>query len=248
WTVVGLFLHATRCGLLDLSWEILCPNCRSSRAPLTKSLQQFKHTAHCDVCQIQFDGDFDKSVELKFSVHSSVRSRDEQTFCLAGPGGKPHIISQLLLAPGETRAWKIPATKHSLRLRSPHVKETKPLTRDDIPRPRGRVSVVCDSNEFSIRKEKGELSSVYAINPNSHPVLLCLEQIEWTDDILTAARVTNWQEFRDLFATEVISPTEQVTVGAQVVLFTDLCGSTSLYHSMGDAPAYALVRDHFSVL
>ena len=68
------------------------------------------------------------------------------------------------------------------------------------------------------------------------------------DEILTAARVTNWQEFRDLFAAEVISPTEQVVVGSQVVLFTDLRGSTALYSNIGDAPAYALVRDHFKIL
>jgi len=35
WEVFRLFLHATRAGLLDLSWEILCPNCRTSREPLT---------------------------------------------------------------------------------------------------------------------------------------------------------------------------------------------------------------------
>lgn len=34
WEVVTLFLHATRSGLLDLSWEILCPNCRASRTPV----------------------------------------------------------------------------------------------------------------------------------------------------------------------------------------------------------------------
>jgi class 3 adenylate cyclase len=39
-----------------------------------------------------------------------------------------------------------------------------------------------------------------------------------------------------------------VTVGAQVVLFTDLRGSTALYSAVGDAPAYALVRDHFKIL
>jgi class 3 adenylate cyclase len=85
-------------------------------------------------------------------------------------------------------------------------------------------------------------------NPNAFPVLLALERIGWSDDILTAARVTNWQDFRDLFASEVISPTEQITVGSQVVLFTDLRGSTAMYRGLGDAPAYALVRDHFSVL
>ena len=46
----------------------------------------------------------------------------------------------------------------------------------------------------------------------------------------------------------MISPNEEVTVGAQVVLFTDLRGSTAMYHGLGDAPAYARVRDHFVVL
>lgn len=46
----------------------------------------------------------------------------------------------------------------------------------------------------------------------------------------------------------MISPSEEVTVGAQVVLFTDLRGSTAMYHDLGDAPAYARVRDHFAVL
>ena len=78
--------------------------------------------------------------------------------------------------------------------------------------------------------------------------MLSLDQIGWSDDILTAARVTNWQEFRDLFSSEVISPDEEITVGSQVILFTDLRGSTAIYRGIGDAPAYALVRDHFAVL
>jgi class 3 adenylate cyclase len=78
--------------------------------------------------------------------------------------------------------------------------------------------------------------------------LLSLDQVGWGDDILTAARVTNWQEFRDLFSNEVISPDEDITVGSQVVLFTDLRGSTAMYRRIGDAPAYALVRDHFAIL
>jgi class 3 adenylate cyclase len=31
-------------------------------------------------------------------------------------------------------------------------------------------------------------------------------------------------------------------------LFTDLRGSTAMYHWLGDGPAYALVRNHFSIL
>ncbi len=101
-----------------------------------------------------------------------------------------------------------------------------------------------------MRRENGETSGsmIQVRNPNPFPVMLTMEQPAWNDDILTAARITGWQDFRDLFANEVISPTEQVTVGSQVVLFTDLRGSTAMYHGLGDPRAYAVVRNHFSVL
>ena len=37
-------------------------------------------------------------------------------------------------------------------------------------------------------------------------------------------------------------------MGEQSLLFTDLRGSTAMYHDLGDARAYAQVRNHFSVL
>jgi class 3 adenylate cyclase len=101
-----------------------------------------------------------------------------------------------------------------------------------------------------VRLEAGRLGdqTIQVLNPTTRTVQLVLERIPWDEDILTAASVTNWQEFRDLFSAEVISPQEQVTVGNQVILFTDLRGSTAMYNGIGDAPAYALVRDHFQVL
>lgn len=248
WAVVTLFLHATRSGLLDLSWEILCPNCRSSRTPVN-SLRKLHRTAHCEVCQIDFDAQFDKSVELKFAVNPAVRPREAQTFCVAGPGGTPHVIGQLWLEPGETRTWKWPAPPRALRLRSPQVSGSATLEASEGPAPGQLLAVTCAAQGFTVQREAGGAEATARIvNPNSFPVLLSLEQLGWGDDILTAARATNWQEFRDLFASEVISPTEEITVGAQVVLFTDLRGSTAMYHGLGDAAAYARVRDHFAVL
>lgn len=85
-------------------------------------------------------------------------------------------------------------------------------------------------------------------NPNPFEVQVIFERLDWSDEILTAAEVTNWQGFRDLFSNEVLSPNEQVTVGQQIILFTDLRGSTAMYCGIGDAPAYALVREHFTIL
>jgi class 3 adenylate cyclase len=250
WDVLKLFLHATRAGLLNLSWEVLCPNCRTSPPSRTTSLSQLARTAHCDVCNIKFNAEFDRSVELKFSVHPSVRPCDEQVFCLIGPGAKPHIASQIFLQPNERREWDLPAIKHSYRLNSPQVKESTTFRSVESALTAFDAEIICAPERFELRVAPPQNSQkkVFVFNPNKFPVQLALQESHWDEDILTAACVTNWQEFRDLFAREVISPDEEVTVGSQVVLFTDLRGSTAMYSSIGDAPAYALVRDHFKIL
>ena len=249
WDVLALFLHATRCGLLDFRWEILCPNCRSSRNQLVNSLSGISRTSHCDVCQIEFDAEFDKSVELKFAVNEAIRPRQEQTYCLAGPGGKPHVISQMWLEPGQERSWKLPPLTRPFRLRSPQVKGSRTLDPEELGELRPAfIRTKASGFEVEYGQPNSSDSVARVHNPNAFPVVLSLDQVGWSEDILTAARVTNWQEFRDLFAHEVISPAEDITVGSQVVLFTDLRGSTAMYRSIGDAPAYALVRDHFAIL
>ena len=244
WETLRLMLLAAHGGLLQFRWEILCPNCRSARAPLTTSLAKIRREAHCDVCQIRFDAEFDKSVELKFTVHPSVRKISDQTFCLAGPGGKPHVLRQLLLQPGETRDWKWPVDRAGLRLRSPQVKQ--PLVCEIIAG-QGNGRIECRPDDFCF--SSGTSPDGWKIfNPNKFPAQVALERIAWSDDILTATAVTNWQVFRDLFAAEAVAPGEQITVGEQSLLFTDLRGSTAMYHDLGDARAYAQVRNHFSVL
>jgi len=65
---------------------------------------------------------------------------------------------------------------------------------------------------------------------------------------VTAAEVTALQVFRDLFATEALRPGQQISVGSLTIVFTDLRGSTQLYNTIGDAPAFGLVMTHFDVL
>ena len=250
WEVVRLFLQATRCGLLNFSWEVLCPNCRSTREPRATSLSKVSRNAHCEVCQIKFDAEFDKSVELKFSVNPNVRPCDTQTFCLAGPGGKPHIHSQLRVSPGQSRLWKLPRSNQPFRLRSAQVKEPLVLARADVAAFGAGMRIQCLTDRFEVQADPDAdaKNPLRFENPNAFTTQVVLERVEWSEDILTASQVTNWQEFRDLFDGEVISPNEQITVGSQIVLFTDLRGSTAMYNGIGDASAYAVVRDHFSVL
>jgi class 3 adenylate cyclase len=242
WEVLRVFLLATRAGLLDLSWEVLCPNCRSTREPVMHSLSDVKPTAHCEVCQIQFNAEFDKSVELKFTVNLGIKSCEEKIFCLAGPGAKPHVVAQVLVPPQSSRELKLPADHNGIRIRSPQVNN---VIQRDCSAALGKL--VCGKESF-LEEEGAAKGTLQLINPNSYAVTVLCERIQWSEDILTAARITNLQEFRDLFSTQVISPSEQIVVGQQIILFTDLRGSTAMYCGIGDAPAYAVVRDHFAVL
>jgi class 3 adenylate cyclase len=85
-------------------------------------------------------------------------------------------------------------------------------------------------------------------NPGARDATVVVERTGWLDDVATALDVLSVPGFRDLFAAEVLAPGERIAVRHVAILFTDLKGSTALYQRIGDAAAYALVRDHFRVL
>ena len=59
--------------------------------------------AHCPSCNIDYDRDFEKNVELSFAPAPAVRPIMAGGFCLSGPMATPHVAVQLLLAAGERR-------------------------------------------------------------------------------------------------------------------------------------------------
>jgi class 3 adenylate cyclase len=85
-------------------------------------------------------------------------------------------------------------------------------------------------------------------NETGVPALVALEMPDWPQTAATAALVGTLQEFRDLFASEVLAPGLQVAIQRLAFLFTDLAGSTALYQAVGQARAYRLVQDHFRIL
>lgn len=247
--VVRLFLHATRSGLLDMEWSVLCPNCRITKGSFT-NLSELSKTSHCDTCNIEYDVNFDQYVELRFSVNSQVREASAQQFCIAGPFMTPHVLVQLRLTPGQRQEINLPLEAGQYRLR------TRPEN--------GRVDVRL-TNQLSqtlpveIKFEpqgvspaeveiKAGLASFGVTNRTDQDLLLMLEQGAWGQQGLSAAEVTAMQEFRDLFSSEVLTPGLGIEIRNLTFLFSDLKDSTAMYERTGDNPAYALVRDHFVIL
>src|SRR5262249_6854750 len=97
------FLVATRRGLLEFQWDVLCPLCRNAKL-VSPTLGGLRRAVHCETCNIDFDVNFEQSVELTFRPNPSIRETNRGEFCIAGPQTTPHVTVQQLLEPGEDRA------------------------------------------------------------------------------------------------------------------------------------------------
>jgi hypothetical protein len=115
--ILALFLQATRGGLLEFEWDLLCPLCRGAKVTST-SLGGIASQVHCDTCNIDFEVNFDRSVELTFHPNPSIRPIETGEFCIAGPRVTPHVVAQQLLAPGEQRTLSPSLERGRYRVRT----------------------------------------------------------------------------------------------------------------------------------
>jgi class 3 adenylate cyclase len=249
--VLTLMLHATRAGLLNLRWDLLCPLCRGSKSN-AGALRDLPAGVHCDACHIDVTARLDRFVELTFRPNGAIRAIEASEYCIGGPGSTPHIVAQQALGAGESRGVSVRLAPGRYRLR------TKTGVDPERDRSARLISVAAahssDALVFQAEEEaEGEAilgldAAIELINARDRPRLFMLERLAWADDAVTAAEVFAMQPFRDLFSAEALRPGEQVSVGSVTLLFTDVKDSTRLYREIGDAPAFGRVMSHFEVL
>jgi class 3 adenylate cyclase len=244
-TVLETCLCATRAGILDLQWNLICPMCRGGGASGT--LKEISSQVHCPGCNIDFTVNFEQSVELTFRPNPSIREADVETFCIGGPQVTPHIAAQQLLSPHSHRAIDLDLEAGRYRLRTMSLSGWQHLLASDAGEANATLRATAEgwsSEELPISTE----AKLNFENATDEEQLFILERTAWSDDAATAAEVTALQVFRDLFASEALRPGEQISVGTLTVLFTDLKDSTRMYREIGDATAFGRVMNHFDVL
>jgi class 3 adenylate cyclase len=238
--VLPNFLHATRAGLLELVWDVVCPHCRGVRTSTT-ALDQLPSNGNCDVCQVEF-GTSD-AVEVTFRAHPSLRSVTPRTYCSAEPATKTHIRVQRTLAAGTQAevAIEVPVGRYRLRLIG-------------APAPAGVIEVAAAAPATTVRwLASSDLGAVPASSPTSLLIVndTAVEQtciVEATgaaDNTLGPGSLFSLPEFRDLFSEAFLGADVALSIGQQTIMFTDIVGSTAMYAQRGDAAAFVAVRDHF---
>jgi adenylate cyclase len=268
--VLTLFMRGVRAGIMDLRWQVICPHCRGAKSGHT-GLRYLRKISHCEFCNIDFTTEFDRSVEARFTVNSAVRKTEDRVYCAGGPNRTPHIRVQLRLQAGATRRLAIELTPGLYRFRATQAKETlavnvrgSALTPPPDPLANSTVDLALpvdgegekgpritvsekgfDPAETTARAGRCE----FELASSAGGFLdVKLEHADWMDKAATAALVTSMPEFYDLAAKDVLAPDEEIAVRSLTLLFSDLRGSTALYRQIGDAAAYALVREHFKVM
>lgn len=244
--VLEVCLRATRIGLLDFQWDLLCPLCRGPQQSGV-SLKDIDTHVHCETCQIDFTINFDRYVELTFRPNAAVRRLEVSSYCIGSPHWTPHVVAQQLLPAGHQRELNLPLESGNYRLRALELRGSQDVTVS----PDGETSVQVTLSKNGWGREALHVSERFTLRLNNETdaeQLLILERLEWSDQATTAAEVTALQMFRDLFATEALRPGEQISVGTLTILFTDLKHSTQLYREIGDATAFGRVMSHFDVV
>jgi len=240
-------LLATRHGMLELQWDVLCPLCRGAKL-VVPTLGSIQNTVHCDTCNIDFGVNFERSVELTFRPNAAIRHTELGEFCIAGPQTTPHVAIQQLIPAGSSRTVQPALEPGRYRLRTLGLRggEAIRVTADGPTEVTLRASMIDGWPTGELELAPNPILTLK--NSTEDEQLFILERLAWTDQAATAADVTLLQMFRDLFANEALRPGEQISVGSLTIVFTDLRGSTRLYNEIGDAPAFGLVMNHFDVL
>ena len=246
YSVLNVFLHATSLDLLDFSWDICCPRCKSPKNSFRK-LQDTRVHLYCDDCDDDYTMDFNKNTHLIFRPHPLIRSIPDKKYCLGGPGVKPHRVIQQSLAIGDERYPELLLEEGTYLFRTLnhegnlvfHVREEGT----------DNVNVYVTDEELhgqSITISRSPNLGIF--NHSSQPMVCFIDKLNWKEEAIYATEVCSNVDFNSLFPKETLKETSKVKASEVTMLFTDLMNSTELYVQEGDETAIGRVMGHFRVI
>lgn len=238
-------LHATRAGMLELTWDVVCPHCRGVREATT-SLAEVAASGSCEPCGVTF-GTSD-AIEISFRAHPALREFVQRTFCSAEASRKAHMAVQHAVPAGAEVTVTLDLAPGRYRLRR-------------AGQPPGELDGLLDvggaaaAPPRTVRWQAGTPVEATAVagdaqltlhNPTASDVVFVVEESRPTDLALKPARLLAHPDFRDLFSDQYLAADVGLSVGEQTILFTDIVGSTAMYLQGGDPGAFVTVKNHFT--
>jgi len=255
--LVPEFLYGVRLGTFDLHWDIHCPHCKGTTNSYI-DLSMASRTSFCEMCKIDYKGDFSDHVSITFSLSQAI---DEREFVASCP--ITHTETSLVnlfanqaqsdegeftITESGTYYYYCPLTDSVGELTVTE-EETEVLQKVQISQQ--------TEHQFSPNKlvlKKGQVKLLFT--NHAYPLAgIHLEKAEHMPEVispptprLSGLHLIHYPEFKKLFGQQVLSEREQLSISTVTTVFTDITGSTQLYEELGDIQAYNAVRDHFDIL
>ncbi len=189
------FLNATRLGLFNLTWDVLCPHCRGVRDEI-RSLGQLPQRGSCAVCMVDFDATAFNTLEVTFHVHPSIRQVQKRLYCAAEPATKPHIKMQKTVLPGSQLSLPTLLGLGRYRLR---IGGRELYNLLDINEEAGDTYVKWQDSLAEQNLESAHFPTVVLENTSAEPRMFILEENHVDRDALRPVDLFSFQGFRDLF-------------------------------------------------
>jgi hypothetical protein len=239
--LISILLYSCKCGLLNLSWDIICPHCRGVREK-HEHLWSIEEKSTCDECDIDFSTGGMNIIEVTFSVNPGIKKVDKILYCSAEPAKKPHIILQKTLRRGSTYTYSIPDIEKRMRFRTRGEKKYGML---DVVKKGSIRNLYWDdlSGTSVIKCSPG--STVFINNNNNEEKQFTIEISEDDQSALRPSDLFNFHEFREIFSDETLAYGISIDIGIQNILFIDIVGSTEHYKNVGDTEAFKTIRKYF---
>ncbi|HPS57765.1 MAG TPA: DUF5939 domain-containing protein [Spirochaetota bacterium] len=234
-------LHACLGGLLNMSWDVICPHCRGVRERHAL-LREIGKTASCEICDIVFSPGSLNMIEIIFTINPEIRKVERVLYCSAEPAKKPHIVLQKHLQPGGNYLFILPQYEKRLRFRV-HGKKYYGLL--DLKKNAPLRNLYWDDISSSTIIETAPGSTVFLSNTEKSPAGYVIEHSEDDANALRPSDLFSYQEFRDLYSSEAVAADLAIDIGVQNIMLVDVAGSTGFYGDTGDSRAFLTMKQYF---
>ena len=236
-------MRAVEAGLLDMSWDVICPVCRIA-ASNTSSLERVQEHGHCDVCNLDFEVNFAKSVEVIFSVHPEIRPIELKTYCIGGPYHAPHVLAQNRLLPDQFVDIGVDLAAGNYQICGPQLANLPEVrVHDDAVANRAELSIG-SSTETSLPDLQSGVSCVHIENRSESEILARFELASDRDEAVTAATIGQHSLFQQLFPGQINDAAALVDVSNVYLLAVKHLDAEGLIEKVGEVQ----VREFWATL
>jgi class 3 adenylate cyclase len=210
---------------------------------VVESLEKIEEHARCKACNLGFDVDMSRAIELAFRASAELRDVETRTFCIGGPAHFPHVAAQVRLAPGERFALPLALGPGFYLLRSPQLPRVHELRVSSGGGVRRLDVTLGERSEVATLTAGDQLLTI--VNPEAREVLVRVERAGDRAHALTAARAMSTAAFRELFPDQQLAPGRLMAVTQVTLVVAQLDDAPALFRALGDSKAFPVAARFF---